>query len=214
MSDIFEEAKEDARIEQIINFWRQYGKSIIVAILILLAGLLAYYFYDASQRSARERQAHLYQLFVAELEQGKSDTLQQSLQKLMDESAHGYAVLAQLRLAAEDFKTTGVVATDIYEKVWQNKKVDEKIRDLAVIMWALQGLDVLDPEKMAQLLEPIAASNRIYNVLATEVMAYVFLREGKTQEAQQILMNLVENKGVSSGIKMRARAMLTRISAS
>ncbi len=214
MSDIFEEAKEDARIEKIIDFWKAYGKSIIIAaILATLAGF-GYVFYESRKQNAMEKEANLYQQLIASLDAGKSEDVDADLKALTKLNPEGYSTLAELRIAAEEFKNTGVVASEIYEKIWNDKKVDEKIRDLSVVCWALQGMAVLDHEKMIARLEPIAASNRVYNVLAAEVMGYALLRANRVEDAQNTFQNLVENKGTPEGVRLRARAMLSRIAGS
>lgn len=211
MSDIFEEAKEDAKIEQIINFWRDYGKYILSAVAVVLVVLAGYFYMESSKRLTKEKQANLYHDLILALEEGNTEKFDTDLASFINDNDLGYALLAQLRGAAEEFKRTGVVATDLYEKIWSDKKNDEKVRDLSVILWSLQGMDVLDAEKMITKLESIATSNRIFNALALETMAYVFVRANDLPRARETFSMLAESKSASNGIKLRARAMLSRL---
>lgn len=214
MSDIFEEAKEDARIEKIIEFWKTYGKSIIIATFVAVVVGFGYVFYESRKQNALEQEADLYQQLIASLGEGKTESVDADLKALSKLNSAGYGILAELRVAAEEFKTTGVVASDMYEKIWTDKKIDDKIRDLSVICWALQGMSVLDSEKMIAQLEPIAASNRTFNILAAEVIGYVFLRAKRVEDAKSTFQALAEDKGTPEGVRLRARGMLTRISRS
>ncbi|MBX9696841.1 MAG: tetratricopeptide repeat protein [Alphaproteobacteria bacterium] len=211
MSDIFEEAKEDAKIEQIINFWRVYGKYILSVIAVALIVLAGYFYIESAKHLTKEKQANLYHELILSLEDGNVEKFDEDLASFLKDNDLGYALLAQLRAAAEEFKKTGVVATDLYEKIWSDKKVDEKVRDLSVILWSLQGMDVLDAEKMLTKLESIATSNRIFSALALETMAYVFVRANDLPRARETFSMLIESKGASNGIKLRARAMLSRL---
>lgn len=214
MSDIFEEAKEDARIEKIIEFWKTYGKSIIITAVVAVVVGFGYVFYESRKQNAMEQEADLYQQLIASLAEGKTENVDADLKALSKLNPSGYSILAELRVAAEEFKTTGVVASEIYEKIWTDKKIDDKVRDLSVICWALQGMSVLDSEKMIAQLEPIAASNRTFNVLAAEVLGYVFLRAKRVEDARSTFQALAEDKGTPEGVRLRARGMLTRISGS
>lgn len=214
MTDIFEEAKEDAKIEQIINFWRDYGKYILGVVAVVLIVLAGYFYMESSKRLAKEKQANLYHALILALEDGNREKFDADLASFTKDNDLGYALLAQLRGAAEEFKRTGVVASDLYEKIWSDKKVDEKVRDLSVVLWSMQGMDILDAEKMLTKLEPIATSNRIFSALALETMAYVFVRANDLPRARETFLMLMESKSASNGIKLRARAMLSRLTPS
>jgi hypothetical protein len=209
MSDIFEEAKEDARIEQLIRFWRSYNTYIIagvVAFIIILSG------YSAWQYMNEKRQleaAHLYEEIFSLVDAKKNDEAKELLDKLLDKS-QGYGILAELKMANIESKEKQV-PSELYEKIINNKKADEKFRELAIVLSTLHDLKQNSSQKVIDKLEPIASSNSPFKFLATELMAVTFLKEGQKEKALEFFKALGQDEGTTPGIRARATAMIQQL---
>lgn len=205
--DLLEEAKQDARIEQIIKFWRAYGNHIIGAILIALTVTFGWIYWDYRTEQKKIRAANLYDQVITFMDKGENELADQALKDLLKESSNGYGILAQMRLAGEDYQKTHKIS-DFYEQIINDKKVDEKFRDLAVIVLSLQSIDQDQGKINLEQLRTIAEGKSPFSANAREIIGLVYLKEGDPKAALQIFKDLSQEEGVTEGIRLRARAML------
>lgn len=93
---------EDEQIEQIRRWWREYGRSVIVGVIIALVAIFGWWQWSSYQDRQELAAAAAYQALVADLGDGNVPAAQSLAKQLRSE--HGgspYAVLAAFRMAGQ-----------------------------------------------------------------------------------------------------------------
>ena len=144
MSDIFREVDEAMQQEKWLNIWKEYGSTIIAAIVILIlttAGSSIYRSWDAS-RNAAETQKLMTAM--------DSPNPQTALIEAVKDTRKDHATIGKMvaaSLLVEEGKPTK--AAIIYKDVAQTKSAPKDLRNLSRILYAQQSdkadIDILKP---------------------------------------------------------------------
>lgn len=96
-------SSEEQQVEAIKRFWQQYGKSILGGVVLGLAALYGFRFYQAEQRGAAEQASAKFSQLVEQRDASAAseDWLAQAQGYIDGSKGDNYAVLAAL-LAAKD----------------------------------------------------------------------------------------------------------------
>ena len=95
-------SSEEQQVEAIKRFWQDYGKAIVGGVVLGLAALYGFRFYQADQREAAEAASTKFSQLVEQRDASASEDWLVQAQGFIDGSkADNYAVLAAL-LAAKD----------------------------------------------------------------------------------------------------------------
>lgn len=215
MVDIFDEVDEDLRAERAQHLARKYGWAIIVAAVLVIAGVAGWEYY---QRWQVQQDAAVAARYIAAI-----DAAQQApavnpearaaqvapLQELTRTAPDGYRVLADLK-AAGLLADTGNVqgAVDLYNQVAADQKADPLLRDLASLLAAQRQLDNGDPAQLAARLGPLALPGNPWAPLAKEQLAMLDLRQGHNDDAKAKLKALAADILAPTGVRARANALL------
>jgi len=99
-------SSEEQQVEAIKRFWQQYGKSILGGVVLGLAALYGFRFYQAEQRGAAEQASVKFSQLVEQRDASAAseDWLAQAQGYIDGSKSDNYAVLAAL-LAAKDAVT-------------------------------------------------------------------------------------------------------------
>lgn len=99
-------SSEEQQVEAIKRFWQDYGKAILGGVVLGLAALYGFRFYQAEQRSAAEAASTKYSQLIEQRDASNAseDWLAQAQGFIAASKADNYAVLAAL-LAAKDAVT-------------------------------------------------------------------------------------------------------------
>lgn len=90
---------EEQQIEAIKEWWSAYGKFVIILVVVVIAGLLGWHYYDQSTTASRETSSHSYSEVVDKL-QSDGIKAQKEVQDFINTSSEkSYAVLAAMELA-------------------------------------------------------------------------------------------------------------------
>src|SRR5688572_18992902 len=92
------EIDEELRREQLLKPWERYGIHAIAAVVLVIAGIGGYKYYE--HRRALAAEAAGASLVSASREAGNKAETQKALEEIAASAPAGYALLARLRLAA------------------------------------------------------------------------------------------------------------------
>jgi hypothetical protein len=97
------------------------------------------------------------------------------------------------------------------EKPAADSTVPVVYRDLAVLRRVLVGGADLPLADRRSALQPIAQPGRPYRTLAEELLAYLLVEEGKTDEAIAAMTALIQDQEASSALRGRLGQMVTAL---
>ena len=89
--------------------------------------------------------------------------------------------------------------------------IDQRFRDLAVILAGYLDLDTADPAELEARMAPLTADNSPWHYSAIELTAFIAVRTEDLQRARDIFTKLSEDAAAPAGVRSRARDMLAII---
>ncbi len=213
MSDIIEEAKEDYRIEQILNFAKKYANWLIGGVLSLFIGTAGYLYWQHHQEQKMLKNAEEFEAVLVLLSQKKNSDAMEALKGLEASGTEGFALVSVFKRAKQEGISSEERAKRYYE-IAQDKSFEQKYRDLALIQWAYQGLDDRDGLTLLKEIEPLLNVNNPWAPFAREISALVHIRLGEQEKASSFLKALIEDERVPLTLRQRAAAYIQQMTTS
>lgn len=126
---------EEQQVEALKRFWNEYGKAILGGVVLGLAALYGWRFYQAEQRASAEALSSSYSQLLQQ--QGSSDEWLNDAQRFISsQGTNNYAIFAAL-MAAKEAVTQGELAQAAQHLSWvaQHSK-DASIQAIAQLRLA------------------------------------------------------------------------------
>ncbi len=215
---IFHEVAEDLRHEKFVKLWKDFGIYIILGIVAIIVGTAATLYW---RHHVYEQRATESREFTTAIQTAEKGSLDQALSQLKNLAATGgsYAGLAELQRAGliiqanKDKKPDAPdlqEAIKIYNDLSKNRKVDTKIRNLALVLSVLAQIDTGDPQMLKDQLAQATTLSNPWTALAKEAAALLAKRTGDHVQAKALLNDLKEDPRTPPSVKERANALLLR----
>jgi hypothetical protein len=223
VDDIFTEIQEDLQREKLLNFWKSYSTYIIAAAVALVVGAAGWTYWNHHRKSALERDALSYSEALKAIQEKKTADALAKLQALSASATPTYKALADLERAAlllnEANQSQDAAANarrqeaiSVYIQLAQDKKIDGKLRDSALLLSLYARLDQDDPQELRKILHPLAsASHHPWHPLALELQALLDKKAGDSKQAQTLYDDLTKTRGIPYGVTQRAQVMKLRL---
>lgn len=208
MTDFFREVDEELRNERMRSIWKNYGKWMIAAVILLVAAVGGYrfYLYWAEKQAEASGDQYLSALNLAQ--DGDQAAAQAIFKNLEKEGYRAYPELARLRAAGTllaDGKTAeGIMALDALAG---DASVMPELRDYARIEAVLAAVDGASYEELEKRTAPILASNNPWRYLAQEAMALSAWKGNRLDETAKWVGELKKNSAVPQGMRQRIRLL-------
>ena len=200
--DIFDEVEEDLRAERAEKLLKKYAGLLValaVAVVAAAAGWQLWMRYQNKQDAAAAS------AFVA----GQAGGDAKALDQLATTGPEGYKTLARLAAAALKAKAGDMQgAESLWNAVTSDSSADSLLRDFASLMATGHDLDHGDPAELQSRLKPLALPANPWSALAREQLAVLALRQGKQEDARQMLQALTSDFAAPSGLRARASGLL------
>lgn len=216
------EVDEELRRDQILGFWRRYGRvtaGVIVLGLAALAGVLGWQYYREQAAAAQsDKFNQVYDLLSA----NKSAQAAAPLDELAKSDNPTYRALAlyvQADVILRDMdprdaaKSAGKLrdAAAKFAAVAGDSKVAQPLRDLALVRQTYAELDQIKPETVVERMKPLAVPNGPWLGSAGELIANAYLQLNQPQQARTVLQQIVADLEVPDTIRQRAAQLSSAI---
>lgn len=211
MNELIEEIKEDVFFDQLIKIWKKYANFIIAGLLSIILVTAGSVFWEHLKNKKNLKHAAFYEEALRAVDAKQQEKAKEILNFLKDEH-DGYTVMAAFKKThlpnisqEERFK--------IYLELAENKKIESKFRELAIILWAYEGIENQDPDVLTKHLEPIANGTSVWRDSGIELLGLLAIRQNNLKKAAGLFKFVLEDKYASPSIKSRAMAYLQQIGA-
>lgn len=206
-SDSFiNEVTEEVRRDQLYGYMRRYGW-IAVLLVVVLVGGAAWNEYNKAQTTAKA-QATGDALLEALNENDPEARMAAVAQVEADGSA--VAVTALITAAAQQEAGDAAAAVETLSALAVNTDVPAIYNDLAAFKAAMLEND---PQTRAVSLEALAQPGAPFALLAQEQLAHDALAAGETDAAIARLNAIIEDAGVTQGLRERAQTLIVALGA-
>jgi hypothetical protein len=200
-----EEVTEEVRRDKLFALFRKYGWIGGVVVLGLVGGTI---WTEWSKSRADARAEAFGDALIDALDQGAPEERREALAAIPTDGAQ--TALLQLIMASDpDEDPTATLAA--LDKVASDASLSAVYRDLAVLRRVLVGGTDLPLADRRSALQAIAQPGMPYRPLAEELLAYLLVEEGKTDEAIAAMTTLMQDQEASGALRARLGQMVTAL---
>ena len=199
------EVTEEVRKDRLYSLFRRYGWIGIMAVLVIVGGA-GYREWSISQEQAAAEA--LGDSLIAALEERESGTAVARLREI-EASEGDNGAIVNLALATKLAETGDLPgANSHYRHVLLDPEISTVYRDLAALKELGTRWTELDPNELIEQLDRIDGSGSPFRLLAAEMKAHAMLELGQTEDALEILQEIVEDFGVPSAMSVRVQQLI------
>lgn len=200
------EVDEEYRREQAMNLFRDYGRWIIGGVVLLLAALGGWLYWQHHNDRTAGQQGEQYDAAMRLVEQGQADKALAELDKVATTSGEGYAAMARIaegNLLLQKNDARGAAAK--FAQVANDTKIEQPFRDLALIRQTVAEYDSLKPQVVIDRLKGLTNPNSPWLGTAGELVAAAYLKAGNRAEAGRLYGQIAQGgEKVPESIRQRA----------
>ena len=199
------EVDEEYRRSQLANLWKRFGTLAIAALILALAGLAGWLFWqDRQEKAAGEAGAALTRA-IEQLEVGDGARARPVLEAMTRDGPGAYSGLARMVLA-NDALAGGdkPKARGLYDAVANDSALPQPLRDAALVKAVRVGFDQMRSAEVVAKLKPLAVPGNAWFGVAGELVAVAHFKDGKPELAKPILIALAKDEYLSPSLRTRA----------
>jgi hypothetical protein len=209
VSDIFREVDEEVRQEQIITFLKRYGKYVAAVIVLAIAIVAGYRYFEDKQRAENAAVGDDFTAAVALIDAGKPAEAVPKLQALAKDGTDSYGLLARFRVAELQAQAKDVKAAQAtYDAIAADSGVTRVYRDLAAYYAASLLLESGGGAELEKRLEGLSGDDNVWHLSVEELKGLNQYKMGQRDAAVKTFKALLEKAPADSGFKFRAQQML------
>jgi len=203
VSDIFQEVEEDVRRERYEQIWKQYGNYIMIAAVLLVAGVAGYQAWRGYDLSQRQKISDRFRAASQTAQTGNAPKAEADFAALAKDAPSGYAILAKFHLASADLaqgKRDAAVA--LLRELTTSS--DPIVSSTARLKLAWIMADASPKAEIVTLLQPLTADDSPWRSAAGEVLAYIDLKDGGRAQALAEYQKLAQDNSAPASLRQRA----------
>jgi hypothetical protein len=199
------EVDESLRRDQAQQFARRYGSWIVGAMLLFLAAIGGWLYWQDRQAKATAADSEALSSAMNDIAAGKDSTVGPRLDKLANSPSEGIATEARLTQAAvaiENGNRASAIA--LYKSIAEDNGLAQPFRDIATVRGTALEFDTLKPEQVIARLENLSKPGSPWFGSAGELTAMAMLKQGRKAEAGRLFASIAADPKVPDTIRSRA----------
>ena len=205
---LLREVDDAVRQDQMGEFAARFGKPLIAALVLGLAGLGGYLWWSGQQEAERERQSEVLISAQDNIEAGNLDTASSLLDPLVEEGDIGAATAARLMQAGVALQNDdSAAAVELFDAVADDADAPQALRDLAAVRSVAAQYDDMQPEAVISRLGSFARPDSPLFGSAGELVAMAHLENGDRDRAGELFAQMAKAEDLPATLRARARQM-------
>lgn len=211
MADIFNEVDEDLRRDRAERLWRKYGNHVLAVAVAIVIGTAGWTWWTDHQRKQSAAQGERFFAAVA-LSEGEDWQKAAEAFAAIGREGGSYALVARMHEAAVRARHKDMAgALSGYRAVAADGAADPDLRDAALVLGALAGVETLAPAEVDAMLDRLSSASSAWRFSALEIRAAVALRSRDGAKARDLLTRIADDPGAPTSLRARATEMLQAI---
>ena len=199
------EVDENLRRDQARDFAKKYGALLIAAVVLFLAAVAAWLYWQDRQQKQAEAQSEQLTKIYTQIGAGQTKAAQQSLQGL---ESSGNSVVRTLTLLTEAAialdANDRATALGKYNAVADDSHAPQPYRDLALIRSTMLQFDKMKPEDVIARLQPLVKPGGPWFGTAGEMTAMAYLKQGNKSAAAKLFAQIAADTNAPSSLRGRS----------
>lgn len=205
---LLREVDEAVRQDQYASFAKNYGKALIGAVVLGLAGFAGYLYWDGERQKTLEGRSEALVSALDQIEAGNLATGDKTLDPLLTNSDGGILASARLQKAGVAMEQGRVQeASKLFAAVAADGDTPPALRELATIREIASTYDTRKPENVIARLKLLAVPGKPFFGNAGELVAMAYLEQGKRAEAGALFAAIAKDEKVPDSLRSRTRQM-------
>jgi hypothetical protein len=199
------EVDENLRRDQVRDFFKKYGAWLIAAVVLFLAAVGAFFYWQEHKRAKAAEQSEQLSAVFTDIGAGRLQNVPQRLQPLEqsgNDVIRASAILTDAAVALERNDRAGAIGK--YRELASDKGMAQAYRDVATIRGTALEFDSIPPQQVIARLQPLAKAGSPWFGSAGEMTALAYLKQGKTAEAGRLFAAIAADRQVPESIRTRA----------
>lgn len=202
------EVDDEVRRDEARRLFRTYGRWALAAILLGLAALGGWLFWQNREAARREAAGETLLTSLDRIEAGGSAEAVAALAPLAEGHGAGYRALALLSQAGLAARGGDVPkALGLYNAVSADADLPPPLRELAAIKAVRLEFDRLPPNTVVQRLSPYAVRGGPWFGVAGELTALAHVKAGRPQLAGPLFLAIAGDESAPTTLRARAEQM-------
>lgn len=199
------EVDEELRRDQMGQLWRRYGTLAVAVIILGMAALAGWLWWQGDQQKKAGRDGELLTQAITDLSQGKDAGVQAKLDTLSASPSQAYRASAKLTKAAVAGEKGDVKAAIAqYKLVADDPAYPQAFRDLARVRQTALEFDTLPTAEIIARMKPLAVAGDPWFGSAGEMVAIAYMKLNKPELAGPLLAAIAKDEQVPGTIRGRA----------
>lgn len=199
------EVDENLRRDQAQDFLKKNGPWIAGAVLLFLAAVAGWLYWQDRQVKQAEAQTERLNAVMGQIGAGQLAAAEKALPDLAESEADGVRAATRLTRAAVALdKADRKAAIAEYKAIIEDSGLARPYRDLATIRLTALEFDQLKPEEVIARLKPLAEKGNPWFGSAGELTAMAMLKLNRRQEAGRLFAAIAADDTVPDTIRSRA----------
>lgn len=206
--------EEEIRNENWQRLWDKYGKLITYISCAIVAGVGIYGMWQKQDREDREAISTRYTFVQSALMSGNNQSAISQIKELSGVSKKDYATLAKFEYAAILRQNHDKKALEEYKQIFEDKKANNILRDLAYIFYANSSMDLMTTKDLFSEIDNFIKNlkekyiGKTWDLLAKETLAFCYMKQGEKEQAKTALMDLAKTHGITESMLERTKILL------
>lgn len=199
------EVDENLRRDQAADFAKKYGKWLIAAVVLFLAGVGGWLYWQNRQQQQTAAQSEELMGVYADIATGRTRQAQIRLAPLKESGndvIKALALLTEAAMAIERNDRSAALAN--YRAISEDRGMPESYRDLSLIRATALEYDSIKPEEVIARLEPLTKPGNPWFGTAGEMTAMAYLKQGQKEKAGRLFAAIAADPQVPETLRNRA----------
>ncbi len=207
--DVFVREVDDAlRQDQMEGFLQRYGLIVLAVIVLGIAGLGGFLWWQHSQKEAAGERSEQYLVALDQLNAGNVQGAYDKLGPVVEAEGTASAAAAQLLRAGLSIELKKPdEAAKLYTQVADDSGAPQPFRDLAAVRLVALKFDTMKPQDVIDRLKPLAVPGNAWFGVAGELVGMAYLEQGKKDLAGPLFASIARDKEVPDTLRGRARQL-------
>jgi len=199
------EVDEGVRRDQVATLWQRYGIAAVTLIVLLLAALGGWLWWQDQQRKIAAQAGEDFTQALSKLDVGDTAAAKPVFARLAKDGPDGYRPLATM-MQASMAATAGdtAAAIKLLDGVAADAKQPQPLRDAAAIRSVRLQYDKLPPATIIARLKDFSVPGNPWFGVAGEMTALAHMEAGEPDKARPLLVAIVRDTTLAGSQRNRA----------
>ena len=204
----YREVDEELRRDQLLGYWKRYGKLAIAGVVLFVAAIGAIIWWTNQRELKAGERGQTLITALEDVSTGRAASAQPKLDQLANSGVVGYRVaslLTQADMAADGNQPDKAVG--LLRQIADDTSLPQPYRDLATVRMTALQFDKLPPQEVVSRLKPLAVSGAPWFGSAGEMVAIADVKLNRPQEAGKLFAAIAKDAKVPETLRTRAAQM-------